>query len=136
MKDLNISELIKNSKTSRDLRNVLIHQFFNYMPNNLEHAVNNQFDEDSKTAYNHMDYVDFHYRRYLIGQANTMHRVLSEIRQFMKLSNLRDSFKEMIIRKVMYRAEVIIMQNELYELMPRQLKARKKIRSMFGIELE
>ncbi len=134
MKNSNISNVLKNyeTTTSIDLQNVLINQFYCYLPRNLEYAVYNNFDDNCKEICDHMDILDFHYRHYIIGNVKTLNKLLFEVTELLNLKTATDYHKRTIIQLVISKTEDIILKHELYELMPRQLNARRKIQELIG----
>ena len=84
-----------------------------------------------KREANHADYFEYHLRRYVVGKTQTMHRVFAEIRQFRAFNTESAS---VFIPILIDRVEETIFLNEWYELMPRFERAKKRIKSRFGIQ--
>jgi len=103
-------------------------RFIRYMPQNLDYGVLNNYSKRSLAVCNWMDYVDFHYRQYVIGFAKSLHRVFFEVREYNSLEIKLPGAVEEIIENV----ERDIGQNELYELMPRHLYAKKQVLELFA----
>lgn len=101
--------------------------FIHYLPNLLDFAYEYNMSEEIKDWFNHLDYFDFHYRRYLSGYPKTMHRVFYEIRRMKEVKLFEIKWIHAIFRNI----EQSIINNELYEVMPIHLKAKCKVLEYF-----
>lgn len=114
-----------NSKQDKTCFESFDRLFTNYIPRLLEIAVQLGLDEKTTRILNHVDYIDFHYRRYLSGFVKTPHRTYSEIRQFLKHYT---SYKAVLmIFTVMVGLYRDLISNELYEVIVMQNKLNSKI---------
>lgn len=84
----------------------------------------------ARDLLNRTDYVDFHFRRYLSGRIQTLHRVFYEIRRFLDLD------PEAAPRMIGFALDAIerkLLDNEFFEIMPRYHTARSRINKAFGL---
>lgn len=106
--------------------------FIDYVPYRLEVAMKlyrGDWREDRKEwrLADTLDCIDFHYRRYLKGHAQTLHRVFQE---FKKLPKEHFFMGVTIVQEVADIATVF----EFYELLTRHQKAKSKILKL-GLKL-
>ena len=67
--------------------------------------------------------IKCHYKYYLLGFRQTLHRVMYEIRRIKQ----SPWYHATIVTNALELIENELMQNELYEAMPRHIKAKHKI---------
>jgi hypothetical protein len=108
-----------NPKMKKVAQNVLLRCDMQY----LTHAINNNFNQEGKYFCDSIDMVLTHYKWYLYGRNKTLHRVMSEIRNFQKLV----LYNHYSVKKLLDIVENEILTNEIYEVMPRHLKAKSRI---------
>ncbi|MBK3519725.1 hypothetical protein [Carboxylicivirga marina] len=89
----------------------------------LEHAIKNDLDEPTKEACDCMDMIKCHYRWYLIGHHQTLHRVMHEIRRYKQAF----FYERKVLMEIIETIEQEVLNRELYEAMPRHLQAKRKI---------
>lgn len=106
-----------------ELRTLMQKKFIHFIPGYLETAVYADESNEVLLLTNGMDCFEFFLRHYTSGVCKTLHRVLYELR---RLKFCKGYCKTLVIA-IMNRIEKDILQNELYELMPRLIKAKKKI---------
>lgn len=106
-------------------KEILKKEFIDYIPRRLEDAMDTtdvdwREDREEWRKATYFDYIDYHYRRYLKGQAKTLKRIFSEFKQLPK-----HYFMEAIslISDIAGLAEM----NEFYELLERHYQAKQKI---------
>lgn len=113
------------AKEDKNLCQAYESMFIDYIPRLLDVAIRNNSSRYLQRIFNHMDYVDFHFRRYLSGRVKTLHRVYSEIRS---LFNFDDSENTTVL---FYCCLIDIYQSlskhELFELLPRFEKTKNKV---------
>lgn len=110
-------------QTDPELKERMFNLFVHNIPKNLDFAIDNELSFESKNLSNAMDYFEFHYRHYLSGMHHTMHRVMHELR-YLKSSH---AFDREIVVSILKLIENDIIEEELYELMPRHIKAKKRV---------
>jgi hypothetical protein len=118
MKQVNPHSLFQNNIA---LREAFINRFIDYIPENLDYAIRNDYNTKVKELCAYIDLVDFHYRHYVAGTSKTLHRVLYEVRQ-LTMCNL---YRVSLLLEIINSIEKDILLNELYEVMPRYLYAKK-----------
>lgn len=107
-------------------------KFVNVLPKGLQYAIHNNLSADKKNYFDSIDMFFFHYRWYIGGDHKTLHRVFFEIRRFKQNKYYSDSLLLGILNVI----EKDLLENELYELMPKHLNARKKIIRKFSLSYE
>lgn len=105
------------------LKELMYKNFVHYLPKYLDFAFVFELPHETKILFSGMDYFEFHYRHYLSGMHQTLHRVMLEFR-YMKSSN---GFDKEIIFSILQVIENDVLELELYELMPRHIKAKKRV---------
>lgn len=110
-------------QTDQELKDRMFKKFVHNIPGNLDFAIDNELSFESKKLSNAMDYFEFHYRHYLSGMHQTLHRVMHEFR-YLKSSR---AFDKEIVVSILKLIENDILDTELYELMPRHIKAKKRV---------
>lgn len=101
-----IAELLNNHDVD-----LFIAKFIRYYPDRLEYACGNDWDQYAKDLANHLDYIEFHYRRYLSGLHKTLRRVNDEIRQYME-----NGYSEYIVFELLIDIRSELLEYEFYEL--------------------
>lgn len=120
------SELLrKYRQTNPALAEACISQFVRYIPRNCEAAVAEGMTEYAKGLADTMDMVDYNLRKYVVGFQKTLHRVNPHIRLLISYPAGPE-----ITWKIICDIEAAAMKNELFELMPRILQAKAKIRNL------
>jgi hypothetical protein len=110
-------------ETNDKLRGLMYKRFVHYLPDYLDVAFETEQSEEVKLLTNAMDYFEFHYRHYISDMHKTLHRVLHETRNLTSLKG----FDNEIIKVILKQVEKDILESELYELMPRFIKAKQKV---------
>jgi hypothetical protein len=114
------TKLYENDK---ELRILLSNKFILNIPRCLEIAVQLEQSKEILEIADAMDYFEFHFRHYIAGVTQTLHRVMHETRCFKSLKNIEPDLMDAILNCV--ESEILCL--ELYELMPRFLKAKKRV---------
>jgi hypothetical protein len=104
---------------------VFVKNFINHIPKRLDLAIALEFDERTKSCCNDMDYIDFHYRRYLSNQDANLKRVFFEIRRFLDNGHLPEP-----IYVYISDMKELILNQEFYELVPRLESSSAKINKL------
>jgi hypothetical protein len=102
---------------------VFVENFIDYLPKRLDHAVENELDTVTTDCYNKLDYIDFHYRRYLAGVYKTLHRVFFEVRRFIRAGHSPEH-----VIKLLSDIKELALKLEFYELMLRLEKSTTSIK--------
>ena len=108
---------------NQQLKEKMIRKFVHNIPHRLDLACATNASYETKELANAMDYFEFHYRHYVSGIHLTLHRVLAETRN---LKNNKHFSKELIL-EIIQEIENDILETELYELMPRHIKASQRV---------
>ena len=114
---------IKFYQTDQELKEIMFKNFVHNIPGYLDFAIYTELSFELKKLSDAMDCFEFHYRHYLSGMHQTMHRVMHEFR-YLK-STL--AFDKEIVISILQNIERDILDTELYEIMPRHIKAKKRI---------
>jgi hypothetical protein len=102
------------------------------MPDYFGKGWDRQVSKTALKTLNHLDYFEFHFKRYLTGYPKTLRRVCEGVRAFVE----HDSQKaQTMIALSLDGIEEVILENEWYELMPRYELARSRIVNRFGLTL-
>lgn len=74
------------------------------------------------------DFVEFHLREYITGEAKTLHGLLRNVRAFIAV----DKYEAYILTSYMLREnKKMLLANEWYEFMPRLTYARRRVTDLF-----
>ncbi|WDF79559.1 hypothetical protein PQ469_06020 [Mucilaginibacter sp. KACC 22773] len=105
-----------------------IKNFIDYIPKRLDVAVYMENQGEIQSLCCHLDFIDFHFRRYVADRKKTLHRVFFEVREYLQKGYPGESINELIkdIRD-------IALECEFYELIPRLDKSTKKIEKLIEI---
>ncbi len=109
-------------KNNQQLKEQMIRKFIHNLPHRLDNACAANASFEKIELADAMDYFEFHYRHYVSGIHQTLHRVLAETR------NLKNTkyFSKKLLLEIIQEIENDIIETELYELMPRHKKASQK----------
>lgn len=110
---------------NKEIQETIKREFIDYLPWRLEWAVNEGMGSDIKNIVNYLDYFDFHYRKFLIGQAKNLGRCNHELRQFY---NKHPQSIGLVI-EFLDLMEPELLKMELYEIMNKFIKSRAKIKN-------
>jgi len=105
------------------LRTLLQEKFIHFIPGYFETAVYTEENNEVLTLTNGMDCFEFFLRHYTSGINKTLHRVMYDLR----LLKSTKGYNKLLVYTIVKRIERDILEAELYELMPRLIKAKKKI---------
>ncbi len=110
-------------KNDNELRQLMGKYFVHYLPKYLDETMKREYSHEIQQLANLMDYFEFHFRHYVSGTHLTLHRVLYETRRLFAMKYFEPETATNILAVI----ETDILSNELYELMPRFLKAKKRV---------
>ena len=121
---------IEKSWTAKNVSQEIIHErFLMYIPKNLDYAIAMNLPYRKKMACCYFDSIDFWFRRYLIGIIKDLRNVLKEVRAFQK----RDSeYCKTGCKEIISNLEKLILEYEIYEMMPRFNHAKKQIEKIIN----
>lgn len=110
---------------SRPDPKAFVTNFIDYMPKRLDKVLYEKGDKHAVDIANLIDYFDWHYRRYLSGRCQTLHRVFFEVRKILD----RGHSGECILETIKSIKEIAL-KHEFYEVMIRIEKSKKSIESL------
>lgn len=113
-------QLIANTD-NEDLSKFIRQEFINFIPRNLEYIIHINGSEQERYFASHLDCFEYHFRAYVCGKSNRLHRVYYEIRNIPK-----EEFWEECLDYSIKQVGFIIRKNEIYEYMARYNYAREK----------
>jgi hypothetical protein len=120
MKKRLINKLIENTENDNIL-SVVKKEFRNYIPKTLEIVLNQEKEESRIELADTMDCFEYHFRGYVCGKFNRMHRIYFELRRIEKTI-----FAKECILLMFDHIESLLVENEIYEFMDRFITAKQK----------
>lgn len=128
-KSLDSTQLFSQTTVDPDLIRAL---FIRYDPPYLEIAMGLNLSKGMMSAMNHLDFVDYHFRQYVIGRAKNLRRVNEEIAVYLERYG---DFAAWSVAYLLHSFEEgILVRHELYELIPHYRQGKDKLYHRFAFD--
>lgn len=114
-----LSKVLIEKTQDNNVLSIVTKEFRNYVQKALELSLS--LNQSRKELAGTMDCFDYHFRGYVCGKFNRMHRVYFELRRFEKTKLAKEC-----IFLMFDHIENILVENEIYELMDRFISAKQK----------
>ena len=110
-----------NYSHDKELQEVLYKKFLDWIPRRFEEAIEREWDEELKSYAHSLDQVEFFLRQYIVRlEEEKLNEVTKELSKSKK-------FRMEDVYWIFDSIEGHIMNNELYELMPRYKRGKEKV---------
>lgn len=107
-----------------------LYKWLRQLPTHLDNGYFEGIPEQTFSVLANADSVEMQLKHYLIGHHKTLHDLFFAIRRFLKTDEVK---ARQLIAGILQRTHDVIVQRELYELLPRFDVSRRRIRKAFGI---
>jgi hypothetical protein len=120
-------------KLKPSLQKIIENEFLDYIPTRMEVTVTEGEPKSRINMSFHLDQIDWHYRHYLAKgkYSQTLRRVFWELKrpvdQMGHDADFQKNLHSIIQREIFTPIEKILLHNEIYEMLSRHDKAKKKI---------